>query len=92
MSIGSPIPECILTGGQGRDVFVFGPTGGGVDDIIDFRQAEDILRFNGGTTFADLTIGPDAGALRLELPSGDAVRLLGLANVTLDPAADFVFA
>lgn len=81
-----------LTGGGDRDVFVFLASGGGVDDIVDFRQGEDVLRFNGGVTFADLSISADAGALRLDLPSGDAVRLLGLASVTLDSTADFIFA
>ena len=78
-----------LTGGGGRDFFVFS-TGDGLDTITDFRDRQDRIVIEAGAeSFADLTIAQ----------LGDDARIR-FSNVTIDledtdagllSAADFIF-
>jgi Ca2+-binding RTX toxin-like protein len=81
----------VMTGGSGRDVFVFS-AGSGEDQIVDFRQGEDLIRINGAAfTFADIVFNTPGGSLEIVLPTTDTITLQNLAGVTLT-TADFLLA
>ena len=81
----------ILTGGQGGDVFIYASaTLTGADQITDFQDGIDIVRFTGGLAFGDLTI-TDAGAHTNVNWANGSVQLQNIDH-TLVAQADFEFA
>ena len=85
-----------LSGGPGRDIFVFTPkTAGDLDLIMDFTKGEDrisLMSFDGIESFEDLTISNVNNNLVIDLEEyGEG--LIGLSDYTGDlDAPDFVIA
>ena len=80
-----------LSGGAGADVFVFNGAAfanSGDDEITDFQNGTDLIRFTGPITFDDLTILQTGGKTIIEWDEG-SVTLIGVTG-TID-ANDFVF-
>jgi Ca2+-binding RTX toxin-like protein len=80
-----------LVGGPGADLFQFGLSGWGYDQVFDFDAAAgDRLdfRFSGVLAFAQLTVWSAGGNTALIAPGGSRVDLYGVAAVS---AADMIF-
>jgi VCBS repeat-containing protein len=78
----------VLTGGFGADVFVFASSDG-ADTVSDFQDGVDLLVFEGGLGFSDLTI-TDTGEGAVITGTGGSILLAGLDADQID-AADFLF-
>ena len=78
----------VLTGGFGADVFVFASSDG-ADTVSDFQDGVDLLVFEGGLSFSDLTI-TDTGEGAVITGTGGSILLAGLDADQID-AADFLF-
>ena len=80
-----------LTGSQGEDTFVFGPSSGD-DHVTDF-QKKDVIAIEGVTgvdDFSDLTIVNVGGSAVISWGTGDSITLDGYKASKLS-AADFSF-
>lgn len=83
----------VMFGEAGRDVFRFAP-GSGIDVVADFTPGQDRILLQ-GSDFADFnalmaSTRDGTGGAILDLASGDAVQLAGVAKAALH-AADFIF-
>lgn len=79
-----------LWGGKGADLFAFqGTLAEGFDRVMDFRDGVDRLRI-AGAGLDDLAISEAGQGARIDLDSGTAILLLGIAAAALD-ADDFLF-
>ncbi|SDQ13635.1 M10 family metallopeptidase C-terminal domain-containing protein [Pseudovibrio sp. Tun.PSC04-5.I4] len=79
-----------LSGGSGSDIFVFN-INCGADEVIDFSNGLDFMKFESGAdSFSDLTI-VDQGADTVISYDGGVITLAGV-NSNLIGADDFMFA
>ena len=83
----------LLTGGQGRDIFAFGPDSGN-DAITDFRNNQDVIRFEGVAgvdDFGDLVITRAGRDTLITWGDGTNSILLEGTNPRMLDASDFLF-
>ncbi len=79
-----------LIGGEGRDTFVLG-VGKGPDQILDFKQGEDVMALTGGLTFEKLTISPNASNATISLVStGEDIAFLANVSPSSLSKKDFI--
>ena len=78
----------------GADTFVFA-SGGGNDDINDFRQSDhdriDVSAY-GFHGIADLTITSNGADTKIAFDAADSVTLTGVSDPSVLHASDFIFA
>jgi Ca2+-binding RTX toxin-like protein len=83
----------VLTGGQGRDIFAFGPDSGN-DTVTDFRNNQDVIRFEavaGVDDFGDLVITGVGRDTLVTWGDGTNSILLEGTNPRMLDASDFLF-
>jgi serralysin len=79
-----------LMGGEGRDTFVLG-FGKGPDQILDFKQGEDVISLSGGLTFEQLKFSPNATNATISLVStGEDIGFLANVFPSSLSKADFI--
>ncbi|TPQ49118.1 hypothetical protein C2U72_20210, partial [Prosthecomicrobium hirschii] len=80
-----------LTGGTGDDTFVF-IEGGGADQVSDFTVGEDMIDLSAyGTDYASLTFVDQGADTLVQMPNGDTVLLVGVADPNDLQAGSFLF-
>ncbi|MCF6273588.1 MAG: hypothetical protein L3J37_10440 [Rhodobacteraceae bacterium] len=82
----------LLTGGIGNDVFVFRASEIGRDHITDFEDGIDLIRIEGLSSFADLTLTAKDGNTWITAGDIEGQIIIDSMDIANIEASDFLFA
>ncbi len=81
----------LLTGGIGNDVFVFRAAEIGRDHITDFEDGTDLIRIEGLSSFADLTLTANNGDTWITADGMNGQIIVDGTDIASIDASDFLF-